>query len=151
MRSAELVRIYSVTLWVAACWAASGLVRAAAQSVAAPSILVGAYTEEQALRGRDLYYQHCLQCHGDTMAGADKAPALVGPQFASTWHGAPLAALVARIATMPPEKPASLLQEQRVAILAYVLWYNGLPLGNERLPVEQDALGKITFQVPPSQ
>jgi mono/diheme cytochrome c family protein len=111
---------------------------------------MGAYTEEQALRGWELYYQHCLQCHGETMAGADKAPALAGPQFASTWNGAPLAALVARIATMPPEKPASLPEEQRVDILAYVLWYNGLPLGNERLPVEQDALGKMTFQVPPS-
>jgi len=125
--------------------------RAVAQSVAAPPILAGAYTEEQALRGRELYYQQCLQCHGETMAGADKAPALVGPQFASTWNGAPLAALVARIATMPPEKPADLLPEQRVDILAYMLWYNGLPLGNEQLPVEQDALSKITFQVPPSQ
>ena len=150
MRTAKLMRIRFVALWVAACWAAGGLVRVAGQSVAARSILLGAYTEEQALRGRELYYQHCLQCHGETMAGADKAPALVGPQFASTWGGAPLAALVARIASMPPEKPASLLQEQQVDILAYVLWYNGLPLGNEPLPVEQAALGKIAFQVPPS-
>ena len=74
----------------------------------------------------------------------------MGPQFASTWQGAPLAALVARIATMPPENPASLPQEQRVAILAYVLWYNGLPLGTAPLPVEQDALAGITFQTPPS-
>jgi mono/diheme cytochrome c family protein len=149
MRTAKLVRVRPVVMGVVACWAASGLVRAAGQAVA-PSIPAGTYTEEQALRGRELYYQHCLQCHGETMAGADKAPALVGPQFASTWNGAPLTALVARIATMPPEQPASLLQEQRVAILAYVLWYNGLPLGNERLPVDQDALGKIAFQVPPS-
>jgi hypothetical protein len=84
------------------------------------------------------------------LAGADKAPALVGPQFASTWTGAPLAALVARIATMPPEKPASLPQEQRVEILAYLLWYNGLPLGTEPLPNEQGPLGDLTFQVPPN-
>jgi mono/diheme cytochrome c family protein len=120
------------------------------QPTPAPSILTGVYTEEQALRGRALYYEQCLQCHGETMAGADKAPALVGPQFASTWNGAPLAALVARIATMPPEKPMSLLQEQRVEILAYVLWYNGLPLGSEPLPAEQDALTKMTFEIPPS-
>ena len=84
------------------------------------------------------------------MAGADKSPPLVGPQFASTWNGAPLAALVARIATMPPENPASLLQEQRVEILTYVLWYNGLPLGSEPLPAEQDALTEMTFQIPPN-
>jgi hypothetical protein len=84
------------------------------------------------------------------MAGADKAPPLVGPQFASTWTGAPLAALVARISSMPPEKPASLPREQQIEILAYVLWYNGLPLGSEPLPLEQDALTKITFLIPPS-
>lgn len=151
MRNATLAKIHSASLSIAAVWAASGLVPAIGQPVAAHSVLAGAYTEQQALLGRELYYQHCLQCHGETMAGLDKAPALVGPQFASTWTGAPLAALVARIATMPPEKPASLLQEQRVAILAYVLWYNGLPLGAEQLPVEADALTRITFQVPPSQ
>jgi mono/diheme cytochrome c family protein len=120
------------------------------QPAASPSILAGAYTEEQALRGRALYYEHCLQCHGETMAGLDKAPPLVGPQFVSTWTGAPLAALVARIATMPPEKPASLLQEQQVEILAYMLWYNGLPLGSEPLPVAQSALTEMTFQIPPN-
>jgi mono/diheme cytochrome c family protein len=145
------VKIHSVALLVGACWAGTGLVRAVGQTAAAASVLAGAYTEEQALRGRELYYAHCLQCHGETLAGADKAPALAGPQFASTWSGAPLAALVARIATMPPEKPASLLEEQRVDILTYVLWYNGLPLGSAPLPTEQDALMQMTFQIPPSQ
>lgn len=144
------MRIHSIALLVGACWAGTGLVRAVGQSAGTPSVLAGAYTEEQALRGRELYYEHCLQCHGETMAGADKAPALVGPQFASTWNGAPLAALVARIATMPPEKPASLLEEQRVDILTYVLWYNGLPLGSEPLPADQGALTEMTFQIPPS-
>jgi mono/diheme cytochrome c family protein len=143
------VRIHLVTLLICACTAATDLVRAVGQPTPAPLILTGAYTEEQALRGRALYYEHCLQCHGETMAGADKAPALVGPQFASTWNGAPLAALVARIATMPPEKPMGLLQEQRVEILTYVLWYNGLPLGSEPLSAEQDALTKMTFEIPP--
>jgi len=144
------VKWRSIALVVGACCAGAGLVRAGAQPVDAPSILAGVYTEEQALRGRALYYEHCLACHGETMAGADKAPALVGPQFASTWGGAPLAALVARIATMPPEKPASLPEEQRVDILTYVLWYNGLPLGSEPLPAAQDVLAKIAFQVPPN-
>jgi mono/diheme cytochrome c family protein len=144
------VKIHSVAFLVGVCWIGTGLVRAVGQPAATPSILAGAYTEEQALRGRALYYEHCLQCHGETMAGADKAPPLVGPQFASTWNGAPLAALVARIATMPPEKPASLLQEQRVDILAYVLWYNGFPLGAKALPAEQDALAKIAFQTLPN-
>ncbi len=145
------MRFNSIALLIGACSAGAVLVRAVGQPAAPPSILAGAYTEEQALRGRGLYYQHCLQCHGETMAGADKAPPLVGPQFASTWTGAPLAALVARISTMPPEKPASLPREQQIEILSYVLWYNGLPLGSEPLPSSQDVLTKITFHVPPSQ
>jgi len=144
------VKIHSVALLIGACSAGIGLVRTVGQPATTPSILAGAYTEEQALRGRELYYAHCLQCHGETMAGADKSPPLVGPQFVSTWNGAPLAALVARIATMPPEKPASLLQEQRVEILTYVLWYNGLPLGSAPLSTEQDALTQMTFQIPPN-
>ncbi len=144
------MRIHSVALLVGACFAGACLDRALGQPAATPSLLAGAYTEEQALRGRALYYAHCLQCHGETMAGADKSPPLVGPQFVSTWNGAPLAALVARIATMPPEKPASLLEEQQVDILTYMLWYNGLPLGSEPLPAEQSALTRLTFQIPPN-
>jgi S-disulfanyl-L-cysteine oxidoreductase SoxD len=139
-----------VRFLVVAALVGTGVVCAVGQP-AAQSLLAGAYTEEQALRGRDAYYEHCLQCHGATMAGVDKAPPLAGPQFVSTWAGAPLAALVARISTMPPEKPASLSQEQRVDILTYLLWYNGLPLGNEPLSADQGILTQLTFQVPPNQ
>lgn len=122
-----------------------------AQSDDAPSVLAGAYTEEQALRGQALYYQHCLLCHGETMAGVDKAPALAGPQFGSTWNDAPLAALVARILTMPPEKPGSLSREESVDILSYLLWYNGLPLGEQPLDSAQDVLARTRFQIAPGQ
>ena len=86
----------AVALLLGACSAIAGSPHALGQSVAAPSLLAGAYTEEQALQGRTLYYEQCLLCHGETMAGVDKAPPLAGPQFQSTWKGAPLAALVHR-------------------------------------------------------
>jgi mono/diheme cytochrome c family protein len=121
------------------------------QPAAAPSVLEGAYTEEQALRGRALYYEHCLHCHGETMAGVDKASPLAGPQFGSTWNDAPLAALAARILSMPPEKPGTLSREQSVDILTYILWYNGLPLGDAPLGTAQDVLGRMTFKIPPSE
>jgi S-disulfanyl-L-cysteine oxidoreductase SoxD len=116
-----------------------------------PSVLSGVYTEEQAIRGRALYYEHCLECHGETMAGVDKAPPLAGPQFGSIWNEAPLAALVARILTMPPENPGTLSREEGVDILTYMLWYNGLPLGDVSLGAGQDVLGRMTFQIPSSQ
>lgn len=144
MRSAIAVKTVAL---LGAYWVGCGANVALAQS----SVLTGAYTEAQALRGQALYYQHCLLCHGETMAGVDKAPALAGPQFASTWNAAPLAALVARILTMPPEKPGSLSQQESVDILSYMLWYNGLPLGAEPLGTGLDVLGKMTFQIPPGQ
>jgi mono/diheme cytochrome c family protein len=141
-------KIASVALLAGAGCAVACAPSAFGQTAGAPSVLAGAYTEEQALHGRALYYEQCLLCHGETMAGVDKAPPLAGPQFASTWNGAPLAALVARILTMPPEKPGTLSQEQSVAILTYILWYNGLPLGEAPLASAPDVLAKIPFQVP---
>jgi mono/diheme cytochrome c family protein len=134
-------------LLVGACWLVFGVTRAMGQAGAA-SVLAGAYTEEQAVRGRALYYEHCLQCHGETLAGVDKAPALAGPQFGGTWNDAPLAALVARIVTMPPEKPGTLTREQSVDVLSYILWYNGLPFGAVPLGTATDVLGRMTFQLP---
>jgi S-disulfanyl-L-cysteine oxidoreductase SoxD len=120
-------------------------------SFAQVQVASGIYTEEQAIRGRALYYERCLECHGETMAGLDKAPPLAGPQFASTWNDAPLAALVARILTMPPENPGTLSREESVDILTYILWYNDLPLGDVSLGAGQDVLGRTTFQIPPSR
>lgn len=145
------MRIRSLAKWGGAASLGTALFTAVAQPAGVPSLAAGAYTEEQALRGRALYYEHCLQCHGETMAGVDKAPALAGPQFASTWTGAPLVALVARIETMPPEKPASLTRAQSVDLLTYLLWYNGLPLGSEPLPAEQALLSTLTFELPPAE
>lgn len=141
-------RTSAVTLLLGACSTVAGSPHALGQSVAAPSLLAGAYTEEQALQGRTLYYEQCLLCHGETMAGIDKAPPLAGPQFESTWEGAPLASLVARILTMPPEKPNTLSQEQSVAILTYILWFNGLPLGDTPLASTPDILGKVVLEIP---
>jgi mono/diheme cytochrome c family protein len=150
-RWASAPSIAALALLLGACFALAGAPRALGQAAATPSLLAGAYTEEQALQGRALYYEQCLLCHGETMAGVDKAPPLAGPQFQSTWNGAPLAALVARILTMPPEKPNTLSQEQSVAILTYILWYNGLPLGDAPLASAPGVLGKVVLEIPSSE
>lgn len=121
------------------------------QAAEPQSLLDGLYNEEQALRGQALYYEQCLLCHGENMAGVDKAPALAGPQFTSTWNAAPLAALVALIQTMPPEQPGSLSQQQAVDILSYILWYNGLPLGADPLPASSELLSRVPFQTAAAQ
>ena len=116
-------------------------------TVAQPaSSLSGTYTEVQARRGEALYSRLCLSCHGATLAGVDRAPPLAGPQFLATWSSAPLAVMSARIQTMPPEQPGSLTPEQNVDILAYMLWYNGLPAGDTPLDITQSAQAQLRFQ-----
>jgi cytochrome c len=112
------------------------------------SILEGVFNEAQAVRGQALYYQYCLNCHGETMEGVDKAPPLAGPLFSNTWLDAPLAAVVARILTMPPEKPGALTQAESVDVLTYILWYNGLPLGEQELASDMRLLTELTFHTP---
>jgi hypothetical protein len=83
------------------------------------------------------------------MAGLDQAPPLVGPQFSAIWNGEPLQALVARIGTMPPDRPNSLSPAASVDVLTYILWYNGLPIGGTPLDPSRSALAAMKFQAPP--
>ena len=144
------MKFLSTALIAGTTWLGSIVSLAIAQEPTPASVLTGAYTEEQAIRGQALYIYHCLACHGETMAGLDQAPPLVGPQFGSNWNGEPLWALVARIGTMPPNDPGSLSEAESVDILTYILWYNGLPFGAAPLSTEHTVLATMTFETPTS-
>jgi mono/diheme cytochrome c family protein len=126
-----------------------GIDTARGQTGAPASALTGVFDEAQAVRGQALYYAHCLSCHGEAMAGLDQAPPLAGPQFTGIWDGEPLAALVERIETMPPSNPEILTRAEAVDLLSYMLWYNGLPLGEQPLSAEPGVLNRMKFQSPP--
>src|SRR3546814_7539396 len=49
-------------------------------------VWTGVYTKDQAERGKAAYAENCAACHGDTLAGIDVAPALVGPTFLHNWN-----------------------------------------------------------------
>src|SRR3954469_10800992 len=63
------------------------IVRAtAAQDIPAfKTVWDGVYTTAQAERGRQLADNHCIECHGDTLAGG-KAPPLHGDRWMERWR-----------------------------------------------------------------
>jgi quinoprotein glucose dehydrogenase len=125
----NVMKVSAFSLLVSACALFSATSSAQGPATTAP----GNATDAQVGRGQTLYRQQCLQCHGEALAGVDKAPPLAGPQFNSTWGKVPQVALLARIQTMPPDKPGSLSREQGVDLLSYILWYNGLALDSQAL------------------
>src|SRR5690242_21713422 len=53
------------------------------QQPSAPAV----YTAEQAAAGEKVYFAQCAACHGDDLAGREKASALTGTQFQDAWNG----------------------------------------------------------------
>ena len=131
--------------WLFAC-ILSAAVTAAAQGTAPQSVWDGVYTEGQARRGEQLSAEHCAPCHGQTLAGAESAPALVGDVFNGNWESVALGDLFDRIrVSMPPDAPGSLSRQQNVDVVAYLLKAGQFPSGDKELVTDSNALAQITF------
>jgi mono/diheme cytochrome c family protein len=149
LETVGLVNKVSIIAWTVALLGAITTIGVTGQSPTARSVLSGIYSEEQAVHGQALYYQHCLQCHGEMMNGVDQAPPLAGPQFSGIWSGETLWSLVERIGTMPPDKPGTLTDQESVNILVYMLWFNGFPIGKTSLATDKNVLTEINFGTSP--
>jgi S-disulfanyl-L-cysteine oxidoreductase SoxD len=102
---------------------------------ATSSINDGVYTEAQAERGKDAFAKYCQSCHGDTMAGIDTAPALVGGSFLNDWIGQTVGDLADRVRmTMPQNNPGTLSSAITADIIAQILKANGYAAGAAELP-----------------
>lgn len=126
--------------WATAClvvWVA--LVAAQATSTSS-----GVYTDQQAAAGETIYFDRCASCHGDDLAGRERAPALAGSQFVEAWQGKTLRRLAERIEEMPPGDVVS--PAQAVTVLAFMLQAAEMPSGPTALPVDRETLGRITFE-----
>ena len=106
----------------------------AQQAQQARSSASGVYSAEQAAAGEKIYFEQCAVCHGDDLAGREKATALTGAQFFEAWNGKDLRRLLDRIETMPPTAPKSLSATQYASLLAFLLRNAGMPSGSTALP-----------------
>jgi mono/diheme cytochrome c family protein len=111
------------------------------------SVWDGAYTPEQANRGKALYAKECASCHGAALDGSGQAPPLMGVEFKGNWNGQTVGDLFEKIQTsMPADQPGRLSRTQNADILAFLLMANGFPAGSKELPNDAAALAKIRFE-----
>ena len=98
------------------------------------SIVPGAETgraravSEQIEAGKTAYIASCSACHGVSLAGQDRVPALAGRTFASGWAKRDALNLFDRIqTTMPLNAPGSLGEVTYAAIVSFILDANENP------------------------
>jgi cytochrome c553 len=103
----------------------------------------GAYSGEQAARGRQLYQAQCVECHGAAMEGTS-GPPLVGEGFLSNWSARPLVSLVDKIQkTMPFNLTTNLTRQQSIDLTACILQAGKFPSGQVELT--DAVLAQIVF------
>lgn len=108
----------------------------------------GVYTDAQAERGKALYMEKCVQCHGpELMGGGAGAGPLQGATFSGNWNGVPLGDMLERVRqSMPADKPATLSRQQCADVLAFIFSVNKFPPGKSELSRAAEILNTITFK-----
>jgi hypothetical protein len=112
----------------------------AAQGEAWP-IWSGAFSTEQAARGKASYGLFCASCHGEDLAGQN-GPALKGDRFLSIWDAATLREFYRKVSTTMPRAQARLDDAVYLDVISYVLQQNGFPTGPRELTGEPEVLAR---------
>ena len=101
---------------------------------------------DQQARGKAVYNDKCASCHMENLKGSTETPPLTGDMFWMNWETYSANNLVEQIrTTMPEDNPGSLMREQYIDIVAYILKTNEVPFTGD-LPADADALKKVTIK-----
>ena len=111
------------------------------------SVRDGVYTTAQAERGRAIYANQCVSCHGELAAFAPEVAALLADHtFRNRWEGRSLGELFTLIREeMPQDAPGTLSAQQTASLVAHLLSGNRLPAGDAALSDDVDRLSQIPF------
>jgi len=109
----------------------------------------GAFTADQADRGKAGFEGVCMRCHGKTLGGSEgNGPPLKGGTFLAHWDKDTLGSLWVKIRdTMLLGVAGTLTDDVKLQILAYILRENGFPAGPTELPMDVSALDEINIQI----
>ena len=121
-----------------------------AQQVGKTSTASGVFTAEQAKNGESVFQARCATCHGaDLHSTEPEAPDLTEGAFRFGWNGKTVANRFEEIrGTMPYGNARSLDDQTYIDIVAYILQFNGIPSGSQKLEPDVPALEKIVIMVP---
>jgi cytochrome c553 len=121
-----------------------------AQQAGKTSTASGVFTAAQAKDGESVFQAKCATCHGaDLHSTEPEAPDLTEGAFRFGWNGKTVANRFEEIRnTMPYGNAHSLDDQTYIDIVAYILQFNGIPSGNQKLEANDPALEKIVIAVP---
>jgi len=121
-----------------------------AQPAGTRSTASGVFTAAQAKNGEQAFQAKCASCHGPDLHSTDpEAPDLTEGAFRFGWQGKTIANRFEQIrSTMPYGNSRSLDDQTYVDIVAYILAFNGIPSGSQKLEPDVPALEKIVVVVP---
>jgi S-disulfanyl-L-cysteine oxidoreductase SoxD len=137
-----------MTRFIAACAVVAFASIGAIAQQRPKNVREGAFTADQAQRGKAGYEGVCMRCHGAALTGSEgNGPGIKGPAFLAHWDKDTLGSLYTKIRdTMPLGTPGTLTDEVKLQILAYILQQNGFPAGSIDLPGDVSALDEINIQ-----
>ncbi len=93
----------------------------------------GVYTDEQANRGKQTFYNSCLSCHALSEQ--------TGDAFDQHWKDHPLSDLYTYVITqMPQNDPGSMDAYTTADVVAFLLKLNAMPAGTKELAPDTSAL-----------
>jgi cytochrome c553 len=121
-----------------------------AQQTGAKSTASGVFTAAQAKSGEAAFQAKCATCHGaDLHSTEPEAPDLTEAAFRFGWQGKTIANRYETIrSSMPYGNAGSLDDQTYIDIVAYILAFNGIPSGSQKLEPDVAALEKIVVAVP---
>jgi mono/diheme cytochrome c family protein len=101
---------------------------------------------DQQARGKMLYMDKCSSCHMENLKGTTETPPLTGDMFWMNWETYSANNLVEQVrTTMPEDNPGSLMRQEYVDIIAYILKTNEVPFMGD-LPMDAEGLKKVTIK-----
>jgi mono/diheme cytochrome c family protein len=136
---AQGIRRVALGLAVLAALTGASSMRLGAQAPE-PRIWQGVYNDAQVARGKEVFTNVCVRCHGTDLSGVT-APALKGDRFFQTFGSEPIDRLFLKVRdTMPPNYGDTVTDQNKLDAVTYVLQNNGFPSGPNELKMASEDL-----------